>query len=128
MGGCGAECSAAWGCITVLPVCVGGRQLLLTEMLYSVLVASCRLSTAGRPCQLPSALHTLDHTHEGSLAWRSCRVTGLTLSKEQLEEATTRVKAAGLQDRVTLMFCDYRDCPGVGTYDKVGGLGWGWTE
>lgn len=37
-----------------------------------------------------------------------CRVTGLTLSKEQLAEATARVSAAGLSDRVTLLFCDYR--------------------
>ena len=48
-----------------------------------------------------------------------CRVTGLTISKEQLAEATARVKAAGLDDRVKLLFCDYRDCPGAGTFDKV---------
>lgn len=36
------------------------------------------------------------------------RVTGLTLSKEQLAEATARVAAAGLSDKVTLLFCDYR--------------------
>ena len=48
-----------------------------------------------------------------------CRVTGLTISKEQLAEATARVKAAGLEDRVKLLFCDYRDCPGAGTFDKV---------
>jgi cyclopropane fatty-acyl-phospholipid synthase-like methyltransferase len=35
-------------------------------------------------------------------------VTGLTLSKEQLAEATARVAAAGLSDKVTLLFCDYR--------------------
>ena len=39
-------------------------------------------------------------------------MTGLTISKEQLSEATARVKAAGLEERVTLLFCDYRDCPG----------------
>ena len=60
----------------------------------------------------------------GSFAIRAaastgCRVTGLTLSKEQLAEATARVKAAGLGDRVTLLFCDYRDCPGAGSYDRV---------
>lgn len=36
------------------------------------------------------------------------RWTGITVSKEQLAEATQRVKAAGLSDRVTLLFCDYR--------------------
>jgi hypothetical protein len=37
-----------------------------------------------------------------------CRVTGLTLSKEQLAEATLRVDAAGLSDRIKLLLCDYR--------------------
>ena len=66
----------------------------------------------------------------GSFAMRAaqrtgCRVTGITVSKEQLAEATARVKAAGLADRITLLFCDYRECPGAGTYDKVGGAGGG---
>jgi cyclopropane-fatty-acyl-phospholipid synthase len=60
----------------------------------------------------------------GSFAMRAaattgCHVTGLTLSKEQLAEANARVKAAGLEDKVTLLFCDYRDVPGLGTYDRV---------
>lgn len=37
-----------------------------------------------------------------------CRVTGVTVSREQLHEARARVKAAGLDDRIELMFCDYR--------------------
>ena len=41
-----------------------------------------------------------------------CSIIGLTLSKEQLSEATQRVQAAGLEGQVDLMFCDYRDCPG----------------
>ncbi|GFH05862.1 amino_oxidase domain-containing protein [Haematococcus lacustris] len=48
-----------------------------------------------------------------------CHVTGLTLSKEQLVEAEARVKAAGLQDSISLRFCDYRDCPGAGSFDRV---------
>ncbi|KAG2447750.1 hypothetical protein HYH02_007208 [Chlamydomonas schloesseri] len=51
-----------------------------------------------------------------------CRWTGITISKEQLAEATERVAAAGLQDRITLMFCDYRDTPatlGAGSFDAV---------
>ena len=39
-------------------------------------------------------------------------MTGLTISKEQLSEATARIKSLGLEDQVTLLFCDYRDCPG----------------
>jgi cyclopropane-fatty-acyl-phospholipid synthase len=63
-----------------------------------------------------------DHVLEIGCGWGSfairaasktgCRVTGVTISKEQLAEATARVKAAGLQDRVNLVFCDYRDIPG----------------
>ncbi|KAL4447595.1 hypothetical protein ABPG75_004814 [Micractinium tetrahymenae] len=70
-----------------------------------------------------------DHVLEVGCGWGSfairaaqrtgCRVTGITVSKEQLAEATARVKAAGLADRVTLLFCDYRECLGAGTYDKV---------
>ena len=40
--------------------------------------------------------------------------TGLTLSKQQLEEAGKRVsesKGAG-QGKIRLLLCDYRDCPG----------------
>lgn len=36
------------------------------------------------------------------------RWTGITVSKEQLAEATARVKVAGLSDSITLLFCDYR--------------------
>lgn len=74
-------------------------------------------------------LQPSDHVLEIGCGWgsfamraastRGCRVTGLTLSKEQLAEATVRVAAAGLSDKVTLLFCDYRDCPNLGSYDKV---------
>lgn len=37
-----------------------------------------------------------------------CRVTGVTVSREQLHEARTRVKAAGLDNCIELLFCDYR--------------------
>lgn len=46
-----------------------------------------------------------------------CRVTGITLSKEQLREATERVKALGLQDRVQFIFCDYREMKGA--FDRI---------
>jgi cyclopropane-fatty-acyl-phospholipid synthase len=60
----------------------------------------------------------------GSFAMRAasttgCHVVGLTLSKEQLAEATQRVKDAGLEKQVTLLYCDYRDTPDLGTYDRV---------
>lgn len=44
-------------------------------------------------------------------------MTGITVSAEQLAEAQARVAAAGLGDRVNLIFCDYRKV--VGTFDKI---------
>lgn len=46
-----------------------------------------------------------------------CRVTSITLSKEQLDEACRRAAAAGLADRVTFELLDYRDV--TGQYDRV---------
>jgi cyclopropane-fatty-acyl-phospholipid synthase len=46
-----------------------------------------------------------------------CRVTSITLSKEQLAEAQRRAAAAGLGDRVHFELRDYRDV--TETYDRV---------
>jgi len=48
---------------------------------------------------------------------RGCRVTGVTLSRQQHELARTRVAAAGLGDRVHIEQRDYRDLRG--RYDKI---------
>jgi cyclopropane-fatty-acyl-phospholipid synthase len=49
-----------------------------------------------------------------------CRVTGLTLSKEQKSLAEERIMAAGLQDKITILLCDYRKAPvPEGGYDRV---------
>lgn len=45
------------------------------------------------------------------------RVTGLTISREQLAYARARIDAAGLADRVELKFQDYRD--ETGRYDRI---------
>ena len=45
------------------------------------------------------------------------RVTALTLSREQLAYARQRVAAAGLDDRVEVRYCDYRDIDGC--FDHV---------
>ncbi len=45
-------------------------------------------------------------------ARRGMRVTGITISKEQLEYARARLERAGLADRVDLQFRDYRDIEG----------------
>jgi len=46
-----------------------------------------------------------------------CKVTGLTISREQLAFARERMAKAGLADRVELKFQDYRD--ETGTYDRI---------
>ncbi|MCC0035920.1 MAG: class I SAM-dependent methyltransferase [Hoeflea sp.] len=46
-----------------------------------------------------------------------CRVTGLTISREQLAFARQRIEKAGLSDKVDLRFQDYRD--ETGRYDGV---------
>ena len=48
-----------------------------------------------------------------------CSWTGLTVSKQQLEEGVARVKAAGLSDSIRLLFCDYREGQALGQFDKV---------
>ena len=68
-----------------------------------------------------------DHVLEIGCGWGACairmagkagcRVTGITVSQEQLVEARRRVAAAGLSDKVDIIFCDYRKV--TGTYDKV---------
>jgi cyclopropane-fatty-acyl-phospholipid synthase len=46
-----------------------------------------------------------------------CKVTTTTISKEQREFALQRIAEEGLQDRITVLFSDYRDLEG--TYDKL---------
>ena len=49
-----------------------------------------------------------------------CRVTGLTISKEQLAFAKARIEKAGLSDRVEFKFQDYRD--ETGKYDRIASI------
>ncbi len=46
-----------------------------------------------------------------------CKVSTVTISKEQFAEAQQRVRAQGLEDKVEVLFKDYRDIEGQ--YDKV---------
>ena len=46
-----------------------------------------------------------------------CRVTGLTLSREQAEFARDRMAQAGLAEKVEIRLQDYRDC--AGQFDKI---------
>ena len=68
-----------------------------------------------------------DHVLEIGTGWggfalhaartRGCQVTTTTISREQYEDARARVRAAGLEDRVTVLCEDYRDLRG--RYDKL---------
>ena len=46
-----------------------------------------------------------------------CRVTTTTISREQFEHTVDAVAQRGLQDRITVLFDDYRDL--TGTFDKL---------
>ena len=46
-----------------------------------------------------------------------CRITGITVSREQFQMARERVRAAGLQDRIRIEFKDYRHV--AGQFDKI---------
>jgi cyclopropane-fatty-acyl-phospholipid synthase len=50
-----------------------------------------------------------------------CRITSVTISREQHELACRRVREAGIDDRVTVLLADYRELdPEVhGTFDKL---------
>lgn len=68
-----------------------------------------------------------DHVLEIGCGWGSfaiaaaketgCRVTGVTLSEEQLSFARERVREEGLEDRIKLELCDYRDIKG--SFDRI---------
>lgn len=58
----------------------------------------------------------------GTLAIRAaslygCRVTSITLSKEQQQLARQRIAQAGLSDRIDVLLCDYRNV--TGKYDRI---------
>ncbi|HHQ6602968.1 TPA: class I SAM-dependent methyltransferase [Serratia fonticola] len=73
------------------------------------------------------ALTSGDHLLEIGTGWGAmaeyaarhygCRVTTTTLSREQYIWATERIARAGLQDRVQVLLCDYRDL--TGQFDKL---------
>lgn len=73
------------------------------------------------------ALSSSDHLLEIGTGWGAmaeyaarhygCRVTTTTLSQEQYHWAKARIALAGLQDKVQVLLCDYRDL--TGEYDKL---------
>ena len=73
------------------------------------------------------ALNANDHLLEIGTGWGAmaeyaalhygCRVTTTTLSQEQYTWAKARIARAGLEDRVEVLLCDYRDL--TGEFDKL---------
>jgi cyclopropane-fatty-acyl-phospholipid synthase len=57
---------------------------------------------------------------EIAAAGAGLKVTGLTLSQQQLLFARERLDIAGVGDRVDLQLCDYRDC--AGQYDAIASI------
>ena len=72
-------------------------------------------------------IKTTDHVVEIGTGWGGfaiyaarnygCKVTTTTISKQQYELATARVKAANYQDRITVLLNDYRELNGK--FDKL---------
>lgn len=82
-----------------------------------------KLALTCRKLDLKSDDHLLEiGTGWGGLALHAarnfgCRVTTTTISKNQFEFATERVREAGLRERITVVSQDYRDL--TGTFDKL---------
>ena len=49
-----------------------------------------------------------------------CRVTTVTISQQQFDEASRRIQAAGLADRIQILLLDYRDLRGQ--FDKIASI------
>jgi cyclopropane-fatty-acyl-phospholipid synthase len=89
-------------------------------------LADAQRAKLDRLCDLLE-LSSRDHLLEIGCGWggmaihaartRGCRVTAITVSREQYELASARVAAAGLADRVAVQYRDYRDL--TGTFDKI---------
>ena len=68
-----------------------------------------------------------DHVLEIGCGWggfalhaareRGCRVTGITISRAQHDEARRRAQAAGLGERIAIEYCDFREL--AGTFSHV---------
>ncbi len=82
-----------------------------------------KLETICRKLQLKADDHVLEiGTGWGGFALYAaehygCRVTTTTISRQQHDYAQQRIRDAGLEDRITLLFKDYRELDG--SYDKL---------
>ena len=72
-------------------------------------------------------IESSDHVLEIGCGWggfaieavqkTGCHVTGITVSEEQYALAKERIRQAGLQDKITILFKDYRQVTGL--FDKI---------
>jgi cyclopropane-fatty-acyl-phospholipid synthase len=85
--------------------------------------SSAKLERLCRKLELTSEDHLLEvGSGWGGLAEYAagrygCRVTTVTISPAQYQAARARIRASGLEDRVTVLLRDYRDLDGC--YDKI---------
>ena len=54
---------------------------------------------------------------------RGAVATGITLSRNQFEYASEKIRSEGLQERCRVELCDYRDVPGAERFDKIASVG-----
>jgi cyclopropane-fatty-acyl-phospholipid synthase len=97
-----------------------------------------KLDRVCRKLELSPDDHLLEiGTGWGSLALHAagrygCRVTTTTISREQRALAVERVRAAGLEDRVTVLLEDYRDLRGpfdkLVSIEMIEAVGWQYFE
>ena len=81
---------------------------------YDLLCRKLHLSPADEVLEIGSgwggfSIHAARHYH--------CRVTTVTISEEQVAEASERIQEAGLSDQIEILLCDYRTIRG--RFDKV---------
>ncbi|OJJ99052.1 hypothetical protein ASPACDRAFT_30070 [Aspergillus aculeatus ATCC 16872] len=92
-----------------------------------------KVQTLLRKARISAGHHILDIgcgwgdlSIQAALTHPECRVTGITLSREQKSWAEARIQAVGLQDRVEILFCDYRQVSPPedgGYYDRIISVG-----
>lgn len=100
------------------------RELLYSSALFTADEQDLTTAQQAKMARLCDqlALSEADHLLEIGTGWGAmaeyaarhygCRVTTTTLSQEQYVWATERIARAGLQDRVEVLLCDYRDLTG----------------
>ena len=106
-------------CTNLTVVHVGHASLLKQEPVGSWSRTPAHAMLWRRCVRLCGRCAFLCQDSRAALQRTGCSWTGLTVSKQQLEEAVVRVQAAGLSNSIRLLFCDYREGQALGQFDKV---------